>query len=378
MLKLIKTLLISFIFLTNVNAQDAFIKKKSKEGEICGGAIYVSPEIIHTCDPNLECVYMNGHITESPGICHVKCPIFRDDWGNCIPDNCETWYDGCNTCNVVDNHLVECTETICLNPDDKPTCVSYSTTSSPLDTFINCATWINSINEMNSVCCADENNNGNCIANFPKKCSSECASIVNVLFNDCKGILDYTGLSSNPEYLDFENKCKLHDKNSLSDKMIPSNCALWYDGCNTCQISDKGNLCTRMMCINQQPAECKRYYTPEEITTDKHEIGRKCFDGKDNDNDGKKDCLDPDCEIYGICRRISDNDNDKDKERLCFDGTDGKNNETDTDTDCDNPECKKDPRANWHCGGRDIPRRDRYRGRGLNSRGRGLNSRGGN
>ena len=129
------------------------------------------------------------------------------------------------------------------------------------------------------------------------------------------------------------------------------------------------------MCINQQPSECKRYYTPEEITTGKHEIGRKCFDGKDNDNDGKKDCLDPDCEIYGICRVIidKDNDKDKDKERLCFDGTDGKNNDTDTDTDCDNPECKKDPRANWHCG-RDIPRRGR--GRGLNSRGRGLNSRG--
>ena len=41
MLKLIKTLLISFVLLTNVIAQPYQIK--SKEGEICGGGIYVSP-----------------------------------------------------------------------------------------------------------------------------------------------------------------------------------------------------------------------------------------------------------------------------------------------------------------------------------------------
>ena len=355
MIKLIKTfMLLSVMMFTNVASQLV-----SKEGEICGGAIYISPEIIHSCDPLLECVYTNGPMNDSPGICRVKCPIFRDDWGNCIPDNCVTWYDGCNTCTVDDDHLVDCTETKCLNPNGDPTCDSYSTTS-PLDTFINCASWINSINEMNGVCCADENNGGNCINNFPKKCSSECASIVQVLFNDCKGILDYTGLSGNPDYLDFVNKCKLHDKNSLTDNIIPDNCALWYDGCNTCQISKKGNLCTKMMCIIQQPSECKRFYTADELSnTDEHETGRKCYDGIDNDNDGTKDCADPDCLIYGVCRVINDNNN----KRLCF--------KDKNITDCDNPECKKDPRANWHCG-RDNPRR----GRGLNSRGRGLNSRG--
>ena len=332
---LFKTYLMSLTLFENVFAQLPYII--SKEGEICGGAMYISPSIIHDCEDLLECVYTNGPITDSPGICHVKCPIFRDDWGNCIPENCETWFDGCNTCSVVENHLIDCTEINCLNPISESKCESYST-KSPLDTFIHCSSWINHMDEMNRVCCANEKD-GNCVSNFPKKCSSECASIVNVLFNDCGGILDYVGLSSNSEYLDFVNKCKLNDKNSLTNDVIPDNCAIWFDGCNTCQISDKGNLCTKMMCMNQQPSVCKRYYIPEELSTDKHEIGRQCFDGKDNDKDGKKDCLDPDCAIYGVCRIISNNG----VKRLCFSD---RNNNT---IDCNNPECKKDPRASNHC-----------------------------
>jgi len=365
MLKIMLKMILNLVMITNIIAQpDGMPRRKpmnpltSKEGEICGGAIYISPEIIHACDPNLECVYTNGLMNDSPGICHVKCPIFRDDWGNCLPNNCVTWFDGCNTCTVDDNHLVDCTEEKCLNPDKDASCVSYSTVTTPLDTFINCATWIKSINEMNSVCCAGENNNGNCIDNFPQKCSSECSSIVNVLFNDCQGILDYTGLSNNPEYLDFVNKCKLHDKNSLTNDIIPENCAIWFDGCNTCQISDEGNLCTRMMCMNQQPSECKRYYIPEELSADEHEIGRLCFDNKDNDDDGKKDCLDPDCALYGACRLISNNDV---SERLCF------SNRNNITIDCNNPECKKDPRAERRCtiyGSRGTGPVRRGRGRG--------------
>ena len=54
----------------------------------------------------------------------------------------------------------------------------------------------------------------------------------------------------------------------MTNDIIPDNCAIWFDGCNTCQISDKGNLCTKMMCMNQQPSECKRYYIPEELSAD--------------------------------------------------------------------------------------------------------------
>ena len=80
-----------------------------------------------------------------------------------------------------------------------------------------------------------------------------------------------------------------------------------------------------MKCINQQPSECKRFYTNDELSnSDEHETGRKCYDGIDNDNDGTKDCADPDCLIYGVCRVINDNN----KKRLCF--------KDKNITDCDN------------------------------------------
>ena len=41
---------------------------------------------------------------------------------------------------------------------------------------------------------------------------------------------------------------------------IPSDCTLWYDGCNTCSVSD-GILggCTRMMCFREDNPHCLRY-----------------------------------------------------------------------------------------------------------------------
>ena len=76
------------------------------------------------------------------------------------------------------------------------------------------------------------------------------------------------------------------------------------------------------------------------ITT--HEKGRQCFDNKDNDHDGKKDCEDPDCKIYGRCRRVGGRENG----RQCFDHID---NDHDGKTDCQDPDCLKDPRASHHC-----------------------------
>ena len=66
----------------------------SKEGEICGGMMKPS----HSCAKPLECVNTKGPlIADAPGTCRVKCNTKRDDWGNCIPSNCNVWNDGCNT-----------------------------------------------------------------------------------------------------------------------------------------------------------------------------------------------------------------------------------------------------------------------------------------
>ena len=68
-----------------------------REGNICGGMMPVN--MISSCDQNMECVYTMGPmIADAPGFCRPICPTVRDQWGNCIPDNCEVWNDGCNSC----------------------------------------------------------------------------------------------------------------------------------------------------------------------------------------------------------------------------------------------------------------------------------------
>jgi hypothetical protein len=41
---------------------------------------------------------------------------------------------------------------------------------------------------------------------------------------------------------------------------IPEACTVRYDGCNTCQVMEDGNLaCTKMACLVQQEPMCKVY-----------------------------------------------------------------------------------------------------------------------
>lgn len=41
-----------------------------------------------------------------------------------IPDNCLSWYDGCNTCRVVNGRLSSCTRMMCIR-EDPPRCLDY-------------------------------------------------------------------------------------------------------------------------------------------------------------------------------------------------------------------------------------------------------------
>jgi len=50
---------------------------------------------------------------------------------NVVPDNCVTWYDGCNTCYVSNGIIGGCTRMMCFR-EDAPHCASYATTSGGL------------------------------------------------------------------------------------------------------------------------------------------------------------------------------------------------------------------------------------------------------
>ncbi len=76
-------------------------------------------------------------IPDAPGLCKEYCSngVNRDDNGNCIsqvkitiPNNCLTWYDGCNTCMVNNGILGACSRIMCFRIDT-PRCIQYVSTS---------------------------------------------------------------------------------------------------------------------------------------------------------------------------------------------------------------------------------------------------------
>lgn len=105
----------------------------------CGG--YVMPGYENRCMDGLECVQTMGPmIADAPGQCREPCNTdeSRDDYGNCIvlntptiPDNCATWNDGCNTCQVRDGRAEICTLMYCFRQAE-PYCMSYHIKSNSL------------------------------------------------------------------------------------------------------------------------------------------------------------------------------------------------------------------------------------------------------
>ena len=331
MLQLIFTLLFSYINIIHADI--------SKEGGICGGMMPQGKS--NQCTPGLECVYTKGPmIADAPGSCHPKCLTVRDAWGHCLPENCLIWSDGCNTCHVESNKLVRCSEEKCFDLKRSAKCESFSS-KSPTDTFLECSKYTKQLSKLTDICCASEANN-KCEGEFPKKCSPECNSIVDILFNDCQGILEFSGLDETSGWKDFTDKCRQNSNSGQFHVDIPKGCSLWYDGCNTCSVKDdKINMCTLRMCLRKGEPKCREYHKQDETHTT-HEHGRQCFDGKDNDGDGKKDCGDSDCRIYGRCRHRGGHE----RGRLCFDG---KDNDHDGKKDCDDRDCLRDPRSRWRC-----------------------------
>ena len=59
---------------------------------------------------------------------------------------------------------------------------------------------------------------------------------------------------SNNQVRDDNGNCV----NNLNN--IPSNCATWFDGCNTCQVRDgRADICTMMYCFTQNEPACINY-----------------------------------------------------------------------------------------------------------------------
>ena len=107
--------------------------------ETCGGM--VPPQFQSRCLDELECVNTMGPmIADAPGQCKERCQPgeHRDQYGECIvpvevtiPSNCATWFDGCNTCQVVNGQAQICTLMYCFT-QNTPYCMNYHRDSTTL------------------------------------------------------------------------------------------------------------------------------------------------------------------------------------------------------------------------------------------------------
>ena len=163
--------------------------------------------------------------------------------------------------------------------------------------------------------------------------------LVNLVFTNCKPVLDLSGIVSQSGWEDFHNLC-MDTSGSVEDK--PIFLLIVLSGMmvvNTCSVTDGGSkFFSRRMCLTMGEQSCRKHH--DNMTTT-HESRGDCFNGIDDDNDGLADCDDPDCRIYGRCRVA-----DTETGRECFDGLD---NDEDGLTDCMDDDCMKDPRAQRRC-----------------------------
>ena len=114
------------------------------EGYTCGGHVYDEG----SCDEGLECVKTMGpYVADSPGTCQPICNTIRDNWGNCIDEGCKTWFDSCNTCMVNEGIILSCTEELCYHSISNAVCLDGLGTISPNPIIPNnCVTWFDGCN----------------------------------------------------------------------------------------------------------------------------------------------------------------------------------------------------------------------------------------
>jgi hypothetical protein len=76
--------------------------------------------------------------------------------------------------------------------------------------------------------------------------------------------------------------------NTIAIIEVPYNCASWYDGCNTCDVTNGVvTACTMMMCFINNTPECLSYYS---YLNENDICYRFCEDGSQSDINRQNDC----------------------------------------------------------------------------------------
>jgi len=72
---------------------------------------------------------------------------------------------------------------------------------------------------------------------------------------------------------------------------IPSNCATWMDGCNTCQVRNgRAEICTMMYCFTQTTPHCLNYHIDDNSLNVGDVCYRFCENGSQDSVNRRSDC----------------------------------------------------------------------------------------
>lgn len=144
-----------------------------------------------------------------------------------VPDHCTAWHDGCNMCAVETGQVKVCSHEACTFLK-KPQCYAceagFELSQGECKKLTHCAMWYNGCQT-----CAVEN--GRAVLCTMHSCPNQQRA-------QCRACEAGFELS--------EGQCK-----------IPSRCASWYDGCNTCQVKNsKASKCTSKTCTQHRGPAC--------------------------------------------------------------------------------------------------------------------------
>jgi len=173
-------------------------------------------------------------------------PSIPHPTNNNIPANCLTWFDGCNTCSIVNGQVGSCSMMMCFR-QGTPKCRAYVPNSHNCVSDADC--------DSNQFCRPTLN-----ILDSPKTCNSyshkgeKCGGMTAANRQTrCHPSLECVN-TAGPMIADAPGRCLEHcrQKGQHRDQYgncIDTHCRSWFDGCNTCQIGSNGQLaCTEMYC----------------------------------------------------------------------------------------------------------------------------------
>lgn len=170
---------------------------------------------------------------------------------NNIPSNCLSWYDGCNTCQVLNGHVEACTLMMCFT-QGQPECRTYNLIN-------NCRTDLDCDSEHFCRPLSDNYNGEKHCVEYSHEGESCGGFVMPNYINRCHPSLECVN-TMGPMIADAHGTCRnLCDEGEQRDQYgncIDSGCDTWFDGCNTLNYVNGQYTSTDRYCNTLEQARC--------------------------------------------------------------------------------------------------------------------------